>query len=164
VTHLRPQIATVARNFCVVLAKLSAGSASLTGRVIAAHRTLGTARMVRALVVLDCVSRDCPCRHKPLYVVPVIFTATGSSSGSNTSACPLYSRLHHTPHADVEMILVVDGLTVICLTLAVNFLTRKIPAFPAVILGTVITSLSLAYPRVSPNYSGAQSPHYSSLR
>ena len=30
----------------------------------------------------------------------------------------------------------------ICLTLAVNFLTRKIPAFQAVILGTLITSVS----------------------
>jgi len=31
---------------------------------------------------------------------------------------------------------------VICLTLAVNYLTRKIPAFQAVILGTVITSVA----------------------
>ncbi len=30
----------------------------------------------------------------------------------------------------------------ICLTLAINYLTRKIPAFQAVILGTLITSLS----------------------
>jgi len=44
--------------------------------------------------------------------------------------------------ADVELILVTDGLTVICLTLAVNFLTRKIPAFQAIILGTVITSIA----------------------
>jgi hypothetical protein len=33
-------------------------------------------------------------------------------------------------------------VTVICLTLAVNYLTRKIPAFQAVILGTLITSVS----------------------
>jgi len=31
---------------------------------------------------------------------------------------------------------------VICLTLAVNFVTRRVPAFQAVILGTIISSLS----------------------
>ena len=53
------------------------------------------------------------------------------------------------------MILVTDGLTVICLTLAVNFLTRKIPAFPAVILGTVITSLSWLILALRPTIWGA---------
>ena len=53
------------------------------------------------------------------------------------------------------MILVVDGLTVICLTLAVNFLTRKIPAFAAVILGTVITSLSWLILAFRPTIWGA---------
>jgi dipeptide/tripeptide permease len=55
---------------------------------------------------------------------------------------PGYIHGYINPNADVEIILVTDGLTVICLTLVVNFLTRKIPAFQAVILGTVITSLS----------------------
>ncbi|MGH9643463.1 MAG: MFS transporter, partial [Terriglobales bacterium] len=45
-------------------------------------------------------------------------------------------------NANVELILITDGATVICLTLVINYLTRKIPAFQAVILGTVITSLS----------------------
>jgi len=55
---------------------------------------------------------------------------------------PGYIHGYINPHADVEIILVTDGLTVICFTLAVNFLTRKIPAFQAVILGTVITSVA----------------------
>jgi len=59
------------------------------------------------------------------------------------------------PNADVEIILVTDGLTVICLTLAVNFLTRKIPAFPAVILGTVITSVSWLILAFRPTVWGA---------
>src|SRR6202030_2456236 len=42
----------------------------------------------------------------------------------------------------VELILVTDGAVVICFTLLVNLLTRKIPAFQAVILGTVISSLA----------------------
>ena len=53
------------------------------------------------------------------------------------------------------MFLVVDGLTVICLTLAMNFLTRKIPAFRAVILGTVITSLSWLILAFQPTVWGA---------
>jgi dipeptide/tripeptide permease len=54
--------------------------------------------------------------------------------------------------ADVEMILITDGLAVIALTLLLNQLTRNIPAFTAIILGTTITSLSwvvlAVYPRV----------------
>jgi proton-dependent oligopeptide transporter, POT family len=41
-----------------------------------------------------------------------------------------------------EKILITDPAIVICFTVAVNFLTRKIPSFRAVILGTVITSLA----------------------
>src|SRR5581483_994126 len=55
---------------------------------------------------------------------------------------PGYIHNYVSSKADVEIILVTDGLTVICLTLAVNFLTRRIPAFQAIILGTVITSAS----------------------
>src|SRR5439155_22482570 len=42
-----------------------------------------------------------------------------------------------------------------CLTLAVNFLTRKIPAFPAVILGTVITWVSWLILAFRPTVWGA---------
>jgi predicted MFS family arabinose efflux permease len=55
---------------------------------------------------------------------------------------PVYIHNYVNANADVELMLVTDGLTVICLTLAINFLTKKIPAFRAVIIGTLITSLS----------------------
>jgi proton-dependent oligopeptide transporter, POT family len=55
---------------------------------------------------------------------------------------PGYIHGYINPHASVEKILVTDGVTVIFLTLAVNFVTNRIPAFQAVILGTLITSLS----------------------
>jgi POT family proton-dependent oligopeptide transporter len=55
---------------------------------------------------------------------------------------PGYIHNYVNPKADVEIILVTDGMMVICFTLAVNFFTRKIPAFRAIILGTVITSAS----------------------
>jgi proton-dependent oligopeptide transporter, POT family len=68
---------------------------------------------------------------------------------------PGYIHGYINSNADVEIILVTDGLTVICLTLAVNYLTRKIPAFPAVILGTVITSLSWVILALRPTVWGA---------
>lgn len=55
---------------------------------------------------------------------------------------PGYIHGYIDAKADVEMILITDGLAVIFLTLAVNYLTRKVAAFRAVILGTVITSLA----------------------
>jgi MFS family permease len=42
----------------------------------------------------------------------------------------------------VEWILVTDSVSVIALTLLVNYLTRGIAAFHAIIIGTLITSLS----------------------
>jgi len=59
-------------------------------------------------------------------------------------------------NADVEMILITDGLSVIALTLLLNHLTRNIPAFSAIILGTIITSLAwvvlAVHPRVWTRY------------
>ncbi len=55
---------------------------------------------------------------------------------------PGYLHAYIKADADVELILVTDGVAVILLTLAVNYLTRKVPAFRAVIIGTVITSLA----------------------
>jgi len=58
------------------------------------------------------------------------------------TSLPGYIHAYIAPNADVELILITDALTVICLTLLINFLMRKTPAFRAVILGTLITSLS----------------------
>ena len=55
---------------------------------------------------------------------------------------PGYIHGYINPHADVELVLVTDGLCVIAFTVLLNYLTRKIPAFSAIILGTFITSLA----------------------
>jgi predicted MFS family arabinose efflux permease len=68
---------------------------------------------------------------------------------------PGYLHTYVDPNASVEKILVVDGVTVILLTIAVNYITRKIPAFQAVILGTVVTSLSWVILAVHPTVIGA---------
>jgi len=56
-------------------------------------------------------------------------------------ALPLYIHSYVNPKADVEMILITDGLSVICLQIVISLLTRKIPAFRAITLGTLISSL-----------------------
>ena len=57
-------------------------------------------------------------------------------------ALPVYLHSYVDPRADVEMILITDALTVISLQVVASYLTRKIPAFRAIIIGTLITSLS----------------------
>src|SRR5258708_15710802 len=85
----------------------------------------------------------------------VIFTGYWIVFWQQYISLPGYIHGYINPRADVEIILITDGLTVICLTLAVNFLTRKIPAFQAIILGTVITSASWLILSFRPTVWGA---------
>ena len=68
---------------------------------------------------------------------------------------PGYIHGYISKGADVEMVLVTVGLTVICLTLAMNIVTRKIRAFNAVILGTVVSSASWIILVLRPTVHGA---------
>lgn len=54
---------------------------------------------------------------------------------------PGYIHGYISANADVELILITDGLAVICFTVLINYLMRKVAAFAAVILGTLISSL-----------------------
>jgi POT family proton-dependent oligopeptide transporter len=137
-----PSIAEVARNFCTVV---------------------GNYRLVLPLLVIALLLRIgiwvYPQLSMPWWIwvgllvlvlagisrfmwFLVLFTGYWVVFWQQYISLPGYVHRYINPNADVEMILVTDGLTVICLTLAVNFLTRKIPAFQAVILGTVTTSFS----------------------
>lgn len=55
---------------------------------------------------------------------------------------PLYITGYIDPHANVELIIVTDAATVICLQVAISYLTRKIPSFRAITIGTLIASLA----------------------
>jgi len=55
---------------------------------------------------------------------------------------PGFVHAYIDPNARVERILITDSVAVICLTLLLNHLTRSIPAFSSIILGTIITSVS----------------------
>ena len=122
--------------------QLPSGFADTDDRSISPHRPLDTARVTvpwwiwagLLVLVLAGISR--------FMWFLVLFTGYWIVFWQQYISLPGYIHGYISPHANVEKILVTDGLTVICLTLAVNFLTRKIPAFQAVILGTLITSVS----------------------
>lgn len=150
-----PSIATVVRNFCVVV-----GNARLVLPVLLIAFLLRIALWIRPnmtlpwwiwvgllALVLAGISR--------FMWFLVIFTGYWIVFWQQYISLPGYIHGYINPSADVEMILITDGLTVICLTLAVNFLTRKIPAFQAVILGTMITSLSWVILAFHPTIVGA---------
>ena len=137
-----PSLATVARNFCVVV-----GNYRLVLPVLAAALLLRIGLWVYPgysvpwwiwsgllVLVLAGISR--------FMWFLVLFTGYWIVFWQQYISLPGYIHGYISSRADVEIILVTDGLTVISLTLAMNYLTRKIPAFQAVILGTVITSAS----------------------
>jgi len=137
-----PSVAEVARNFCVVL-----GNYRLVLPVLILALVLRSAEWISPklalpwwiwggllVLVLAGISR--------FMWFLVLFTGYWVVFWQQYISLPGYIHRYIDPNADVELILVTDGVTVICLTLAVNFLTRKIPAFQAVILGTVITSIA----------------------
>ncbi len=150
-----PSIAIVARNFCVVV---------------------GNYRLVLPVLVIAVLLRIALWFY-PGFSVPwwiwsgllllvlagisrfmwflVLFTGYWVVFWQQYISLPGYIHGYINPHADVEIILVTDGLTVICLTLVVNYLTRKIPAFQAVILGTVITSVAWLILAFRPTIWGA---------
>jgi len=68
---------------------------------------------------------------------------------------PVYIHDYIDPKANTEYILMTDPLIVISLTIAINALTRKIPSFRAVILGTIITALAWVIIAVHPTVIGA---------
>ena len=150
-----PSISQVARNFCVVL-----GNYKLVLPALAVAVALRIALWVRPewsvpwwiwtlllIVVLAGISR--------FMWFLVIFTGYWVVFWQQYISLPGYIHGYINGSADVERILVTDGLTVICLTVAVNLMTQKIPAFPAVILGTLITSVSWVILALRPTIWGA---------
>jgi dipeptide/tripeptide permease len=150
-----PSIATVARNFCVVV-----GNYRLVLPVLLVALLLRIGLWVYPgfavpwwiwvgllIAVLAGIS-------KFMWFL-VIFTGYWVVFWQEFVSLPGYLHRYVSAQADVEKILATDAITVICLTMAVSLLTRKIPAFQAVILGTVITSLSWLILALRPTVWGA---------
>jgi len=55
---------------------------------------------------------------------------------------PIYIRTYVNPNANIDALLSVEATTVILFTFLVNYLTRKVPAFVAIIAGVLISSVS----------------------
>jgi dipeptide/tripeptide permease len=150
-----PSIATVARNFCLVV-----GNYRLVLPVLLVALLLKLGVMIFpqynvpwwiwcALLILGLAGIS-----RFMWFL-VLFTGYWVVFWQQYISLPGYIHGYINSNASVETILVTDGLAVICLTLAVNFLTRKIPAFQAVILGTVISSVAWLILAFRPTIWGA---------
>jgi Dipeptide/tripeptide permease len=150
-----PSISQVARNFCIVL-----GNYKLVLPALAVALALRLALWSKPewsvpwwiwaallVLVLAGISR--------FMWFLVIFTGYWIVFWQQYISLPGYIHGYISDQADVEKILVTDGLTVISLTLAVGFLTKKLPPFAAVIVGTLITSLSWVILALRPTIWGA---------
>ena len=150
-----PSVAQVARNFCVVL-----GNYKLVLPVLGVALALRIALWARPewnipwwiwavlfAIVLAGISR--------FMWFLVIFTGYWVVFWQQYISLPGYISEFINSNANVERILATDGITVICLTVLVNVMTRKIPALGAVIVGTVVTSLAWVILALRPTIWGA---------
>src|SRR5579859_3165454 len=68
---------------------------------------------------------------------------------------PVYLHQFVGKEIDVERILMTDSIIVITCTIALNQLTKKLPAFTSIILGTFITGISWVILAIHPSMWGA---------
>jgi proton-dependent oligopeptide transporter, POT family len=149
-----PSIATVARNFCIVV-----GNYRLVSPVLLIALLLRLAMFFLPFTIpwwvwLGMLALVLAGISRFMWFL-VLFTGYWVVFWQQYISLPGYIHGYINGNADVERILVTDGLTVICLTLAVNFLIRKVPAFQAIILGTLITSVSWLIVAFRPTIWGA---------
>ena len=150
-----PSIATVARNFCIVV-----GNYRLVLPVLLAALLLRLGLSLRpgysvpwwiwaALLALALAGLS-----RFMWFL-VLFTGYWIVFWQQYISLPGFIHGYINANVAAEKVLVTDGLTVICLTVAINLLIRKIPAFQAIILGTVITSASWLILAFRPTIWGA---------
>ncbi|MFZ0962248.1 MAG: MFS transporter [Terriglobia bacterium] len=66
-------------------------------------------------------------------------------------SAPLFLRGYVDPNANADLLLSIDALTVICFQILVSYMTRKIPTFPAMTLGLLISSVSWLFLAIHPS-------------
>ncbi len=67
---------------------------------------------------------------------------------------PLYVHDYVNPRADTELLLITGPLVVIALTVVINLFTQKMPAFTAIIVGTLMTALAWIILILRPTVTG----------
>lgn len=149
-----PSLAEVARNFLVVL-----GNYRLVLTILLLAALLGIAALVWHFSVpwwIWCILVVAFLAGISRFMwFLLLFTGYWIVFWQQYISLPGYVHRFIDAGASVELILAVDGLTVIALTIVVNALTRKIPALTAVIAGTAITSLAWVVMAFQPTVWGA---------
>lgn len=69
-------------------------------------------------------------------------------------SAPLFLRGYVDPNANVDLLLSIDSTVVICFQILIAYLTRKIPAFSAMTLGLLISSLAWLILAIYPSTAG----------
>jgi proton-dependent oligopeptide transporter, POT family len=81
-------------------------------------------------------------RNPRFMLFLLIFTGYWIVFWQEFIALPLYISTYIDPKANTAWILMTDPLVVICFTMVIGFLTKKLHAFHAIVLGTLISSLA----------------------
>ena len=92
----------------------------------------------------------------PKFIVfLLIFTGYWIVFWQQYISLPGFIQSYINARADVELILITDGLAVILFTVLINYALRKMAAFHAVILGTLVSSLAWLIVALQPTIPGA---------
>jgi dipeptide/tripeptide permease len=153
-----PSIVQVAKNFCVVL-----GNYRLVLPVLLMASLLGIASVYAYFVYgfqfstwiwIGLLIIALPGFSRFMWFL-LLFTGYWIVFWQQYITLPGYIHGYISSGADVELILITDGLAVICFTVLINYLIRKISAFHAVILGTLVSSLAWLIVAFQPTVLGA---------
>ncbi|HET7870961.1 MAG TPA: MFS transporter, partial [Terriglobales bacterium] len=147
-----PSIAEVAHNFCVVLGNYKLVLPVLLVAIVLVGASLAGVAVPWWVWIIVLVLAMAGMSRFMWFLV--LFTGYWVVFWQQYISLPGYIHNYIDASAPVEAILITDGLVVICFTIAVNFITRKIPAFPSVILGTVVTSISWLILAFRPSITG----------
>ena len=80
-------------------------------------------------------------RNPKFMIFLLIFTGYWIVFWQQWIVMPVYLHEYVNKDIDVELVLVTDSILVIACTIVVNYLLRKVAAFSAIVLGTLVSSL-----------------------
>ena len=80
-------------------------------------------------------------RNPKFMIFLLIFTGYWMVFWQQWIVMPVYLHEYVNKDIDVELVLVTDSILVISCTIVVNYLLRKVAAFSAIVLGTLVSSL-----------------------
>jgi len=144
----------VIRNFCVVLGKYWLVLPAVAVAIVLAIGSLRYHFSVPWWVWVALLIVALAGISKVMWFL-VIFTGYWIVYWQQYTSLPGFLHTYVDPNARVQLILFTDAAIVVCLTFVVNYFARKIPPFHAIILGTVISSMSWLVLSFWPTVAGA---------